>query len=470
MDNKNENRNVIIIAVMTQFIAAFVGNMLTITLKEIQHDLCMSITELNLLSIVYYIIMISISIPLSKFISNYGIKRCLKINLVILAMGIVLSGLSVNSIMIIASRIIQGFSFAGLAVSLYVMVVKQIPNDNLGPVLGMVSSAGYLAMTSAPAIAGVIVSFLNWRFLFYISAVLCLVPIFMLGKVKNEWMDKKTINYKSSILYMFYMVLLAIGFFNLNVFWGLALIAASQILLVILVKYERNQENNIFNFSLLKNKNYTIGNIAAFASYYITHVLTYIITLHLLYVADVDASIGGIILLVTPIIMIFTSPIAGRLTNRFDTRSLSAIAMTILLIVLIMLSFIRTLSIELLIVAMILQGIGHGIFSPSNNKNVLTSVNEDDLADTSAFLSTCKDMGRTISIGIYNTICTVVGLNMNNPSLVDDNLLTVSEITIFISIFVAIISIVLLIYSKHAFEEKINLNILNFLRTMVERN
>ena len=43
MDNKNENRYVIIIAVMTQFIAAFVGNMLTIALKDIQHDLCMSI-------------------------------------------------------------------------------------------------------------------------------------------------------------------------------------------------------------------------------------------------------------------------------------------------------------------------------------------------------------------------------------------------------------------------------------------
>ena len=176
---------------MTQFIAAFVGNMLTIALKDIQHDLCMSITELNLLSIVYYIILISISIPLSKFISNYGIKRYFKINLVILAVGLVLSGLSVNSIMIIASRVIQGFSFAGLAVSLYVVVVKQIPDDKLGPVLGMVSSAGYLAMTSAPAIAGVIVSFLNWRFLFYISAVLCLVPIFMTGKVKTEWIDKK---------------------------------------------------------------------------------------------------------------------------------------------------------------------------------------------------------------------------------------------------------------------------------------
>jgi predicted MFS family arabinose efflux permease len=228
------------------------------------------------------------------------------------------------------------------------------------------------------------------------------------------------------------MVLLVIGFFNLNMFWGLALIAVSQILLVILVKYEKNQENKTFNFRLLKNRNYTIGNIAAFASYYITHVLTYIITLYLLYVVDVDASIGGLILLITPIVMVITSPIAGQLTNRFDTRSLSAVAMTIILAVLIILIFIRTLPIELLVVAMILQGIGHGIFSPSNNKNVLTCVDDDDLADTSAFLSTSKDMGRTISIGVFNTIGMVVGLNMDNPSLVGDNMLTVSEITIFI--------------------------------------
>lgn len=470
MDKKIEDRYVIIIAVLTQFTAAFVGNMVTIALKEIQMDLSMSIVELNLLSIVYYIIMISIAIPLSKFISNYGIKRYLKINLVILATGLILSGLSVNSVMMIASRIIQGFSFAGLAVSLYVMIVRQISEERLGPVLGLVSSAGYLAMTSAPALAGLIVSYLNWRFLFFFTAILCLVTFIITRKVKTEWKDEKPINYTGSALYILYMALLVISFFNLNKLWGIILLAVSQILLVIMVKYEKKQEITTINIKLFKNGNYAIGNYAAFASYYVTQVLSYIITLYLLYVLDVDAFIGGVILLATPVVMVIVSPIAGQMTNRFDSRLLSAMAMTILLIVMIIMIFIRTLPLELLIFAMVLQGIGHGFFSPSNNKSVLSGVDEEDLPDTSAFLSTSKDMGRTISIGVFNTICMIVGLDMDNGALVNNQLVTASEIAIFIAMFVSIASIILLLYSKHRYDDKININVLNFLRTIVRRN
>lgn len=199
-----------------------------------------------------------IAIPLSKFISNYGIKRYLKVNLVILAIGLILSGLSVNSVMMIASRVIQGFSFAGLAVSLYVMLVKQIPEERLGPVLGLVSSAGYLAMTSAPALAGLIVSYLNWRFLFFFTAILCLVTFIITRKVKTEWKDEKPINYTGSALYTLYMALLVISFFNLNRLWGIILLAVSQILLVIMMKYEKKQEITTINIKLFKNGNYTI--------------------------------------------------------------------------------------------------------------------------------------------------------------------------------------------------------------------
>ena len=65
--------------------------------------------------------------------------------------------------------------------------------------------------------------------------------------------------------------------------------------------------------------NFDIGNFAAFSSNYITYVLTHIITLYLLYIADFEAYICGLILLITPVTMIITSPISGKLTNRFDS-------------------------------------------------------------------------------------------------------------------------------------------------------
>ena len=166
MDKKSEDKYVVILAVLTQFIACFVGAMVTISLKNMQIDLALNSWEVNFLSIVYYIVMISISLPLSKIVSKFGIKRYLKYNMILLIFSMLLAGFAVNGQMLIIARILQGLCFAAFAVSVYVIVVKQIPEERLGPVLGLVSSAGYVGMTSAPTISGFIISFLDWRFTF----------------------------------------------------------------------------------------------------------------------------------------------------------------------------------------------------------------------------------------------------------------------------------------------------------------
>ena len=52
--NRNEDRNVVILAVLTQFIACFIGAMITIALKDMQKDLSLNSWQLNFLSIAYY--------------------------------------------------------------------------------------------------------------------------------------------------------------------------------------------------------------------------------------------------------------------------------------------------------------------------------------------------------------------------------------------------------------------------------
>lgn len=462
---ETEDKYVIILAILIQFIACFLGSMITIAIKQIQFEFSLSYIEVNLLSIVYYIVMISISLPLSKIISKYGIKKFLKFNMILLILGLVMAGLSVNGLMLIFSRIIQGVCFAGLAVSVYVIVVKQIPEDNLGNVLGLVGSAGYIGMTSAPSISGLIITFLDWRYIFYFITIICIITLWMTTKIKTEWINEEvTINHTESILYMVSMILFIAGCFNLNNIMGILTLILSIILFSIFIKFERKNKNPIINLNLFKNIEFDIGNYAAFSTHYITYVLGHILTLHLLFVANIGEFLVGNIMLIPPIIMIIISPISGKLTNRFDTRFLSANATTLLLIVLIILIFIRVLPFELIILAMMLQGLGQGLFSPPNNKNVLTLVDEnDDLTNASALLSTSKDLGKTISIGTYNVICAIIGLNFNEVSQVAGKLIEVNEITIFIAMFIAISSITLLLYSKYKFNEPI-IDSLKFLK------
>lgn len=51
--------------------------------------------------------------------------------------------------MFLLSRLIQDFTSASLAVSLYVMVVEEFEDSEIGSALGIVSSAGYVGMLIA---------------------------------------------------------------------------------------------------------------------------------------------------------------------------------------------------------------------------------------------------------------------------------------------------------------------------------
>lgn len=131
-----------------------------------------------------------------------------------------------------------------------------------------------------------------------------------------------------------------------------------------------------------------------------------------------------------------------------------------------MMTVLEELPFALLIAAMVLQGMGHALFSPANTKNVLTTVDDEDVANASAFLSTSKDFGKSISIGIFNVICAFVGLNFDKISEVNEQLLVASDIAISIAIIPAVISIILLIYSKSRYSEKVNTKIWNFIKRM----
>ena len=127
--------------------------------------------------------------------------------------------------------------------------------------------------------------------------------------------------------------------------------------------------------------------------------------------------------------------------------------MAFLLITLTMMISLDVLPFELLIAAMIFQGIGHALFSPANTKNILTTVDDEYVANASAFLSTSKDFGKIISIGIFNTVC-AFGLNFDKISDVNSNLLKACDISIITAAILAVIALVLLIYSKTKYGEK----------------
>ena len=379
----------------------------------------------------------------------------MKANLFILIAGILLSGFSYDFNMLLISRIIQGITFAALAVCLYILVVTQLDEDSISIALGLVSSAGYIAVTSAPVISSWTSYLTSWRISFLLVIIFCIIDYILLFNTELDWHEEKELNMTGSLLYALLMVFFTVGLINLDENWGIVLFGLSIALTVIFIAHEKNSENKIYNLSLLKDRKYVIGNFAAFTSYFTTFILTYIVTLYLEINIKISPQISGLILLITPVVMIFVSPISGRLSLNYDTRILSATGFSILLISVVMFYFIDIIPFEILLAALLIQGIGHGIFSAPNNVFVLTSISEDDLPDASALLTTSKELGKAVSLAVLTIIALFIFEN-DNLGLYEVDLVLITKRMMIVIIIMLTLCIVLLLISRYYSDDKFN--------------
>ena len=444
---------VLVIAALIQFITSFIGSMIQVAIPLMSSDLNLTIELANWISISYMIALIAVSIPLSRVISKYGVKRFTIIGVIVLSIGLIMSAIASDVYFLLFSRVIQGISVAVLLISIYMFVVNQISEDNVGSALGIVGSMGYIGMTSAPTISGFVVYYLSWRPLFVVMAVALVIELILLFKIDGEWKnDSKPINVRGSVFYILIMILFVLGLTNITRPFGVPLLILSFISFFIFVKVEIHNSNTIFDLNLFRDFRYVVGNYAAFIAYFITFISTYILNFHLQYVLGFDSRIAGIILLSTPLIMVLVSPYSGKLSDKYDDRVLAGIAMSILLVVMFSLCFIELLPLYLLVAVMIVQGIGHGLFSPPNNKYVLTLVDKDDLGDASSMLTSSKEIGKTISLSTYNVICLVIIGNQAIGSDTIPGLISSSHLIMAISAVLTLSAAILLFYSKFRYD------------------
>lgn len=444
---------VLVIAALIQFITSFIGSMIQVAIPLMSSDLNLTIELANWISISYMIALIAVSIPLSRVISKYGVKRFTIIGVIVLSIGLIMSAIASDVYFLLFSRVIQGISVAVLLISIYMFVVNQISEDNVGSALGIVGSMGYIGMTSAPTISGFVVYYLSWRPLFVVMAVALVIELILLFKIDGEWKnDSKPINVRGSFFYILIMILFVLGLTNITRPFGVPLLILSFISFFIFVKVEIHNSNTIFDLNLFRDFRYVVGNYAAFIAYFITFISTYILNFHLQYVLGFDSRIAGIILLSTPLIMVLVSPYSGKLSDKYDDRVLAGIAMSILLVVMFSLCFIELLPLYLLVAVMIVQGIGHGLFSPPNNKYVLTLVDNDDLGDASSMLTSSKEIGKTISLSTYNVICLVIIGNQAIGSDTIPGLISSSHLIIAIASVLTLSAAILLFYSKFRYD------------------
>ena len=399
---------VVFVSFITSFFAVFLSNGIIIGVPAIAQDFAMNNVIQNWVPTIFFLVVAVFTVPAGQISGKFGVKKSLLAGIIVYLIGSIGAVLSFSTESFLVFRIMQGAGVAFLNVSAMAMVVHAVAPKNRGKALGFTVTGVYLATSLSPVICGFLVHNLGWRSMFYfVIPFLVLCIILMITKIPQEWktyQDDK-IDKVGSILYGIGILFFIYGFTSLITTPGKILTVLGIILLVIFGAYELRQKSPVFNMNLFKNKKFTSSNIAALCSYIAVMVVTTILNYHFQYVRGWDAQMSGMILIITPIIMAIMAPNAGKLSDKIHPQKLAALGMGIATVALLILTFLTGKTpLYMVIIAMILQGIGMGLFSSPNMNAIMSSVPPKDAPTASASQATMRTIGQTMSLGLLTLV------------------------------------------------------------------
>jgi len=110
---------------------------------------------------------------------------------------------------------------------------------------------------------------------------------------------------------------------------------------------------------------------------------------------------AGIVLIAQPVMMAIFSPIAGRLSDKYQPRYLTTIGMTMCTIGLAAFAFLsQTTPVFLIVAILIWVGLGFALFSSPNMNTIMSSVDKSKYGLASGTAASMRVLGQIVSMTV----------------------------------------------------------------------
>ncbi len=347
----------------------------------------------------------AILLPAGRLADIYGRKKIFIYGMVLFTVSSFLCAIANSGVLLVAFRVLQGIS-AGMVFGISTAIVTSIfPSDERGRALGINMAASFIGLTAGPFLGGVLTQHLGWRSIFYISAVLFLMAVFLiLWKLKGEWAEAKGSKFDriGSIVFIVSIVVLLYGFTEIPSVPGIILTIVGILGIVLFVRLEVKKESPVLNIGLFrKNRVFVFSNLAMLIKYCAAFAISFLMSVFLQYIKGYTPQIAGLVLVTISVVIVIFSPIAGRLSDKYEPRKVAALGMALSFVAVSLLVFLNDETpLWYIISALVLSGLGVAFFSSPNTNAIMGSVDRQFFGVAAGTQGTMRSTGMMMSMGI----------------------------------------------------------------------
>ena len=357
-------------------LASFLGcldfTIVNTALPAIQRDFSSNIKSSQWAMTLFVMALCCCMVMSARLAERFGARRVLYSGMLLFGIASLGAGLATQLNVLNLFRLLQGAGCAVLYTVSATILVQAIPASNHGRALGLLFAANGLGLALGPVLGGLLVSGLGWRAVFLLN-----VPLILLSFSFCNSNVPASVKRAEIPLNLPGWLLMCGGLIPLLVWtsyvtkWGafslpsLLTLLLSFIVLAAFFMTERRTAQPVIAFDMLRSKTFAAACLLSvlLAVFYCSAFMLLPFRLSTLYLLN-DASLGLMLLPVT-LVMALTSPLAGRLSDKYSAWPVMATGFTLLMMSALLFSLGDSL-ISILILAMVLMGAGWAaILGPS---------------------------------------------------------------------------------------------------------
>lgn len=403
--DKTLKRAVMVVTAFAAFLTPFLGSSVNLALPAIGKELNATAVELGWVISSFILSSAIFLIPFGRLADIIGRKKVFTAGIFLFTVSTSVIVFSGSLAFLLVFRIIQGISSAMIFGTSLAIISSVFVQGERGRAMGINITAVYLGLSAGPVIGGFLTQYFGWRSIFLFLVPFGIVSLILIKlKIKTEWADSKSEKFDKtgSLVYAFTLFSIIYGFSKLPELHGWLFLSAGIILSAVFFIYEKRAENPVFDVRLmLQNRIFAFSGIAALIHYSATSATGFFVSLYLQYLKGFDTRTAGFIMISQPVMMALLSPMAGKLSDRYNPGTIASLGMGLTAAGLIMLCFVDvTSSLFLIIGLLIIMGIGFGLFSSPNSNSIMGSVEKKHFGVASGVVGTMRMIGQMLSMGI----------------------------------------------------------------------
>lgn len=368
----------------------------------------------------YTLLLTGTIIIFGRLSDKYSRLNIYSLGLTIFLIASILCGFSNNVIQLIVFRGLQGIGAAMLQGTATAIITTTIPENRQGSALGTLSILLGIGPVLGPSIGGLLISVGNWRWIFWIN-----IPFIFIGLIGCLFLKRYIKEQKSTSIHLdirgnsllflsIFCLLISLtswsyhSIFNISVYGNFLIFIVSFCLFII---WELKTNHPIIDLRLFKNVSFSSPIFAIFV-FGGTTSLGFIIPPYILEkINHLSSWQIGLVNLTSPLGLVLTSKISGKLISRIGNIVLMTTGLIIMIVAYTSLGLLQyilnpvTISLLLLI-----YGIGGGFFLPSNTSAIMGTVSQDMQGTAGA----TQRMVQNIGIAFYTAVTSLFISNSSN--------------------------------------------------------